>query len=357
MPDFTPFQAIRVGLLETRRQRELSAMFVRQGARVLSCPLIFPESHGLEEPVRKFIEEAIAGKFEVVVFYTGIGIEAVLNAARQLGKYEALKNALALMTIVARGPKGKGALKRHSLTPAGMAEPANTEGLVKLVHGLDVNGKGVAVALAGDQPNSELAEAVRLGGGEIYQFPPYHYRPPEDLGEIKTFVENVVAGEVDVLVFTTTPQVTILMEAAEKLGSAREFLHGVNSSIAVAAIGTVTAATLLRFGVRVSVRPPEAEETMRGLVAAIGELLQKRAVRRIRPAAKSISCFHSSYSSWASVSNTTKRPLPSTVKTSGRRVVLSIRANFEVWRLKAIKGWVSSATPIISAPQKHLVRC
>ncbi len=225
MPDSIPFEGITVGLFETRRQREFSAMFAARGAQVIACPLIFPESQGVEEPVRKFIEEMLEGKFAVVIFYTGIGILAALDAAQQLGKYETLKDALAHVIVIARGPKGKGALKRHNLTPNFLAEPPTTHGLVKLLEGVDVQGKRVGVALAGDQPSSALAEAVERGGGEIYQFAPYHYRLPEDRSAIGVFIQRVLAGEVSLLVFTTPPQVTILIDAAEKLGLDQQLLE------------------------------------------------------------------------------------------------------------------------------------
>jgi uroporphyrinogen-III synthase len=263
------FEGITVGLFETRRKRELSAMFAARGAQVVACPLIFPESHGVEEPVRQFIEQTLAGKFAVVIFYTGIGIEAVLDAARQLGKYEALKDALCHMTVIARGPKGKGALKRHNLTPNFLAQPPTTQGLIKLVEGLDVRGKRVAVALAGDQPNSALSEAVNHRGGEAHEFAPYHYRLPEDPSQIGALIRRVVAREINLLAFTTPPQVTILMDVAERLGSAQELLQVLNSSATVAAVGTVTASALARYGVKVSARPPEDDETMMGLVKAI----------------------------------------------------------------------------------------
>ena len=250
-------------------------MFAARGAQVVGCPLIFPESHGVEEPVRTFIEEALQGQFAVVVFYTGIGVLAVLDAAQQSGKFDALKDALSRMTVIARGPKGKGALKRHNLTPNLLAEPPTTEGLVKLIERLDVRDKKVAVALAGDQPSSALAQAVERGGGQVYQFAPYHYRLPEDLSEIGAFIQRVLADDIGLLVFTTPPQVTILIEAAEKLGAGKKLLEVMNSSATIAAVGTVTAATLARYGVKVSVCPPEEDETMMGLVEAIENFLRK----------------------------------------------------------------------------------
>lgn len=278
MPHTTPFEGTIVGLFETRRQREFSAMFAARGAQVVACPLIFPQSHGLEEPVRRFVEDSIEGKFAIVIFYTGIGIMAVLEASQQLGKYDAFKNALVRMTMIARGPKGKAALKRHKLTPNFLAEPPTTDGLVKLLKGLDIRGKRVAVALAGDQPSLALDEAVERGGGQIYQFAPYHYRLPEDLSEIDAFIQRVLAGEVGLLVFTTPPQVTILMDAAQKLGSDQKLLEAINISATVAAVGTVTAATLARYGVKDSVCPSERDETMIGLVEAIERFLRRRAM-------------------------------------------------------------------------------
>lgn len=269
MPVPKPLEGVTVGLFETRRQRELSAMFAARGASTVACPLIFPESQGLEEPVRRFVEQAIGGSFAAVIFYTGIGITAVLDAAKQLDKYEALKDALARVTLIARGPKGKGALQRHSLAPNFLADPPTTEGLVQLVNQLDLKGKRVAVALAGDQPNSALADAIERRGGEIYQFAPYHYRLPDDLGDIGAFIQKVLAGEIQWLVFTTPPQVTILLDAARTLGVGQKLLEAMNSSARVAAVGSVTAGTLGRCGVRVAARPPRGNETMMGLVAAI----------------------------------------------------------------------------------------
>jgi uroporphyrinogen-III synthase len=272
MAESKAFEGMTVGLFETRRQRELSAMFAARGAIVVPCPLIFPESRGVEEPVRKFIEEALGGKFAFVIFYTGLGIQAVLDAARELGQYGALKGALAHMTVIARGPKGKGALRRHGLAPNFLAEPPTTQGLIKLAEGLELKGQRVAVALAGDQPNLALAEAVERKGGAVYEFAPYHYKLPDDLSEVEAFIQKVVSGEIGVLVFTTPPQVTILLEVAEKLGRRQELVDAMQASL-VAAVGSVTAATLDRYGVRVTARPPAANETMMGLVQAVQDSL------------------------------------------------------------------------------------
>jgi len=87
-------------------------------------------------------------------------------------------------------------------------------------------------------------------------------------------------GDIGLVVFTTPPQVTILMGTAQRLGSGKKLIEVVNSSATIAAVGTGTAATLVRHGVKVSVCPPEEDETMIGLVEAVETFLRKRAVRR-----------------------------------------------------------------------------
>ena len=93
--------------------------------------------------------------------------------------------------------------------------------------------------------------------------------------DIGAFIQKVLAGEVGWLVFTTPPQVGILMDAAEKLGLRERLVEAANSFGAVAAVGPVTAMELARYEVKVSVRPTEENETMTGLVNAIEGFLRK----------------------------------------------------------------------------------
>jgi uroporphyrinogen-III synthase len=125
-------------------------------------------------------------------------------------------------------------------------------------------------------PVQPCPKRLERGGGEVYQFAPYHYHLPEDLSDIGAFIRRVVAGEIGLLAFTTRPKVTILVDAAEKLGSGQKLLAAMSSSATVAAVGTVTAGALARHGVKVSVRPPEGDETMMGLVEAIEGFFRKR---------------------------------------------------------------------------------
>jgi hypothetical protein len=109
----------------------------------------------------------------------------------------------------------------------------------------------------------------RTRRGHVYQFAPYHYRLPKDLSEIGAFIQRVLTGDIGLVVFTTPPQVSILIDTAKRLGSGKKLIEVLNSSATIVAVGTVTAATLARHGLKVSVCPPEEDETMMGLVEAV----------------------------------------------------------------------------------------
>jgi hypothetical protein len=69
--------------------------------------------------------------------------------------------------------------------------------------------------------------------------------------------------------------VSILIGAAQSLGSGKKLIEVLNGSATIAAVGTVAAATLVRHGLKASVCPPEEDETMMGLVEAVENFLQE----------------------------------------------------------------------------------
>ncbi len=248
-------------------------MLEQRGVRVLACPLIIPESTATETPepaVREFLQGVVAGRFRTVLFYTGIGIEAVLDAARSVEQYEAVLAALAGMTLVARGPKSRAALKRNGLTPTFLAEPPTSDGFVARVGQLQIQGQEVAVVLAGDQPNAAVAAAIAERGARVFQFAPYHYHVPELTTPLREFLQAILQPpHVDWLVFTTTPQVQILLHLAEQAECRAALLQVLRGPVRLAAVGSVTSASLEQFGLVPTVTAPPQQETMIGLIKAM----------------------------------------------------------------------------------------
>ena len=96
---------------------------------------------------------------------------------------------------------------------------------------------------------------------------PYVYAPASDADRVHDLIDRMARGEVDVLVFTSSPQVDRLFEAAAQRGRDTELRQGLDRT-RVAAVGPVLAESLRQKGARVDICP-EQGFVMKNLVQHI----------------------------------------------------------------------------------------
>jgi uroporphyrinogen-III synthase len=96
---------------------------------------------------------------------------------------------------------------------------------------------------------------------------PYVFAPAADDGRVAELIDRLGRGEVDVLLFTSSPQVDRLYEVAAKRGL-EELLRQGLARTRVAAVGPVVADDLRRRGAPVHVCP-EQGFVMKNLVQHI----------------------------------------------------------------------------------------
>ena len=90
---------------ESRRADEMSALIARHGGQPLSAPSM-REIPIEDNPIAiRFVEEAIAAKFPVVILLTGVGTEALFEVARSQNLDAALLEAFRKSSLIIRGPK------------------------------------------------------------------------------------------------------------------------------------------------------------------------------------------------------------------------------------------------------------
>ena len=86
---------------------------------------------------------------------------------------------------------------------------------------------------------------------------PYVYAPAADAGRVLDLVARLAAGGVDVLVFTSSPQVDRLFEVAGQHGKEQELRQGLGRT-QVAAVGPVVAEDLAATARRYTFAPNRA---------------------------------------------------------------------------------------------------
>src|SRR4030095_9282249 len=100
-----PLDGIRVAITENRYPEQLTQLLERQGATVLSCPLLKETPIEDASGARRFISICENMQVDYIVFYTGVGVDLLFKAVNK-------PDVVSRSRIVARGPKAVTAAAR-----------------------------------------------------------------------------------------------------------------------------------------------------------------------------------------------------------------------------------------------------
>jgi len=256
-----------VAITEARRATELATLVSKLGGVPVSAPAVREVPRRDRGPALEVLARIVRGEVAVVIFLTGVGTRAFLELASATGTREPLLRALASALVVARGPKPIAVLRdagvRIDLVPA---EPTS-EGLLQALAERELGGTVIAVQLYGDD-NPVLVEGLVARGATVLEIPLYEWALPEDQEPLVRLIREIVARRIDVVAFTSSPQIRHLFAVADHLGLGAELAAALRD-IPVAVVGPVCEAALNERGLRARIQP--AKGTMGALVHSIAE--------------------------------------------------------------------------------------
>ena len=270
-----PLAGFTVAVTAARRHEELTALLQRRGARVVEAPAIRIIPTGDDVELRAATEECIAVPADVVVATTGIGFRGWMEAADGWGLGEQLRARLADAELLTRGPKAKGAVRAAGLAEAWAPASESTDEVLARLLAEGVKGRRIAVQLHGE-PLPDFVDALTGAGATVVQVPVYRWVPAQDIRPLQRLVEQVVAGQVDCVTFTSAPAVASLLRVARDDGRETSLLAALRGGVLAACVGPVTAAPLERLGVP-TVQPERAR-----LGALVRTVVEELPVRRTR---------------------------------------------------------------------------
>jgi uroporphyrinogen-III synthase len=200
-----------------------------------------------------FAESLLAGRFDVVVFLTGVGARALVDAAATRFDREAILQALRRVTVAVRGPKPSAVLREWQVPIAIRAVEPNTwrELLAALEEAEAIEGKRVAVQEYG-RPSAEFARDLTRRGATVEQVPVYRWALPEDVEPLRAAVRDTIAGKFDVLLFTSAHQLECVLEVAETLRERDAWLAAARHCV-IGSIGPTASETIREHGLPVDV--------------------------------------------------------------------------------------------------------
>ena len=246
-----------VALPETRQLNVLAELLERRGASVVRCPMVAildsPDADSVVGWIRRFIDDPM----DLLIIYTGEGVERLLKFAARAELKDEFIAALARTRKLARGPKPGRALRRVSLKPEIVASAPTTDGVIETLNSLTLENARVGVQLYGRDPNDTLMNYLAPRSGTVDCVAPYVYASEVDDVQVTDLIGRMSAGEIDAIAFTSKSQVDRLRKLARRSGLGQA-LDTALAEMTVAAIGPVVAEQLRGVGVRVDVMPQKA---------------------------------------------------------------------------------------------------
>jgi uroporphyrinogen-III synthase len=248
----TNFNGLTVLTLESRRGQEMSRLIETYGGKPVHAPAMREVPLSSNPQALKFADALFEGKFDAVVFLTGVGARALLDVVESVHPTEKFFEALRRVSVIARGPKPVAVLREWKVPMAlTVPEPNTWREVLQAIddNKLDLRGKQVAVQEYGVS-NLELLEGLRKRGTYVTAVPVYQWELPEDTAPLRAAVEQVIARRIDVALFTTSVQIHHLFQIAEQAGKKGALKAGMEHLVK-ASIGPTTSETLRSHGLLV----------------------------------------------------------------------------------------------------------
>src|SRR5688500_1294858 len=254
MATSTPsFNGLRVLVLESRRARELGLIVTSYGGEPLVAPSMREVPIESNAEAVRFIDDLIAGEFDVVILLTGVGSRVLLDIVQRVqGTRRRLIEALKETVVVCRGPKPLAVMREIDVPVFLTAPEPNTwrellAALDERKSELSLDGLNVAVQEYGAS-NPDLLAGLESRGARVTPVPVYQWALPEDVEPLQKAARAIAEGELDVVLFTTATQAVHLMQVAAELRLADRVLAGLQRMV-VGSIGPTTSEELRQRGI------------------------------------------------------------------------------------------------------------
>ncbi len=269
---------VRVASFESRMAGALASLIRKRGAIALEAPTLreIPIEAGENPQALRFADALEKGQYDAVLFLTGVGTRYLAQVISDQRPDSCWLEALANVTVIARGPKPVAALGQLGVRIDLRVPEPNTwrEILTTVEAGLPrLNGIRMAVQEYG-QPNDELVQGLERLGIVVDRVPVYRWALPEDLRPLRETIAAIVDDRVDAALFTSAQQVVHLLQVAEQEGQAETVRNALCDKVLVGSIGPITTDSLRNHGIIADFEPEHPK--MGHLVARLAKAWLER---------------------------------------------------------------------------------
>lgn len=267
-----------IALPETRSLDIFAGLLERRGAKTLRCPLIGIVDHADQAAVNSWLEQFIQSPPEWLICLTGEGLRRLTTRAESIGLLSDWKTQLAATRKITRGPKPRKVLKDLGIAIVDDHDLAATEptsaGVIAALKSFSLSGADVGLQCYGDDPNPLITEFLQQQGANVRPVFPYQYQDASDDAAVQELIQAAIAGQIDALAFTSSPQITRLLKVAVATDQEPALRQSL-SQICVAAVGPVVAEKLAKENIPASIQP-DSSFFMKPLTQALCDHFQQK---------------------------------------------------------------------------------
>ncbi len=263
------FDNLRVASLESRNRAEMTRLIEKFGGQPFVSPSMREVRIEHNRGAVDFAHRLLTGEIDVMIFMTGVGFKHLVSAVEKHVDRQRFLHALADITTICRGPKPVAAMAEMDLKPTHRVPEPNTwrELLATIDAGIPIANHAVGLQEYG-VTNRSLIAGLEARGARVINVRVYQYDLPEDTQPLEQNIRAIVAGERDVVIFTSAHQVANMLRMAQTLGLEQP-LREAFRRLAVASVGPTTSEMLREQDLPVDIEPEHPK--MGPLVAVAAE--------------------------------------------------------------------------------------
>lgn len=270
---------LRVCSFESRRQDEMASLIRRQGGAPTIAPSMREAPLERQEPIFDFWKRLTAGEIDLVILMTGVGTQAMFDVLTTRIARDDLIAGMNRRPICIRGPKPAVVLRNWTIRIDHRAPEPNTWREVLTVlesDGVPLSGKTVAVQEYG-KPSIELYDGLRERGAVVVTIPVYRWELPADLEPLRSAIRGTIAGEFDVILFTSAQQAHHVLQVADDLGLKDAWINAAHQCV-IGSIGPTATETLVELDLKPDIEPehPKMGPLVSEVMAKAAALLSRK---------------------------------------------------------------------------------
>src|SRR5579884_541669 len=253
-----PFDGLRVLSLESRRAAEIERLIRSQGGVPFVAPSmreipLQDNPQAFEFAARLFRSPgAPGGDFDMVIFLTGVGARLLNQIIETRYPPGSFIEALHRLAVVVRGSKPAAVMREWGI-PVAVAVPEPNTWREVLAATESRPERRIAVQEYG-RPIPELIGGLRARGAQVTTVPVYQWDLPKDLGPLREAVRRLAAAEFDVVLLTTSVQISHLLRFAAQEGVEPQIRDALARTL-IASVGPTTSEALRESGFEPDLEP------------------------------------------------------------------------------------------------------